>query len=231
MIDKRALIATMPARADPCAPNRMIANPFCQGVTIGFAIAAPVGPIGILCIRRSLSDGMPAGFAAGLGAATADAAYGAVAAFGLSALSGFLIGQQFWLGLFGGIFLCYLGFKTFSSSPASEQAQIEARSLSATYLSTFLLTLTNPATIFSFVGLFAGFGFGRAPDYYSATAVVLGVFTGSALWWLILSSGVGMIRERLTPQWMRGINRLSGAILIIFGVLALAHLTFSAVRE
>jgi threonine/homoserine/homoserine lactone efflux protein len=209
----------------------MIANPFCQGLTIGFAIAAPVGPIGVLCIRRSLADGMPAGFAAGLGAATADATYGAVAAFGLTAISGILIGQQFWLGLFGGIFLCYLGLKTFTSRPAPEQAQIKGRTLSATYMSTFLLTLTNPATILSFVGLFAGFGFGQAPDYSSATAVVLGVFAGSAIWWLILSSGVGMLRERLTPEWMTGINRLSGAVLVAFGVTTLLHVGFAAVRQ
>lgn len=191
---------------------------------IGFAIAAPVGPIGVLCIRRSLSDGMAMGFAAGLGAATADACYGAVAAFGLTAISNFLIGEQFWLTLFGGAFLCYLGIRTLTAAPTTEAAPAGGRNLTTIYASTLLLTLTNPATIISFIGLFVGFGFGKSGDYLSAATIVLGVFTGSSLWWLILSSGVGMMRGRITQKWMRGINMFSGMVLVCFGLLALSHL-------
>src|SRR5688572_12269534 len=125
-----------------------------KGLLIGFSIAAPVGPIGVLCIRRSLADGRQVGLATGLGAATADAAYGAVAGFGLTAISSFLVGQRLWLGLLGGIFLCYLGFRTFISRPAEQTAETRSGGLASAYLSTLLLTLTNPMTILSFVAVF-----------------------------------------------------------------------------
>lgn len=191
-----------------------------KGVAIGFSIAAPVGPIGVLCIRRSLRDGMAAGFAAGLGAATADAAYGAVAGFGLTAVSGFLIGQRFWIGLIGGAFLCYLGARAFLSRPASEAAPERIGSLASAYASTLLLTLANPATILSFAVIFAAFGLGATIDYPAASSLVLGVFAGSALWWLILSGGTSLVRSRVSPAWMLAVNRVSGAVLIAFGIYA-----------
>lgn len=194
---------------------------FLKGLAIGFAIAAPVGPIGLLCIRRSLAEGRLAGFATGLGAATADAAYGAIAAFGLTAISGFLVGQKRWLGLVGGIFLCYLGLRTFRSKPAVEQAEDRPSGLLSAYLSTLLLTLTNPTTILSFVAIFAGFGLGVSPDYVTATMLVAGVFIGSAVWWLILSGGVGLLRDRVSPGWMQAANRLSGCLILAFGIYSL----------
>jgi threonine/homoserine/homoserine lactone efflux protein len=193
-----------------------------KGFALGFAIAAPVGPIGILCIRRSLSDGARAGLATGLGAATADAAYGAVAAFGLTAVSGFLVDERTWLRLGGGLFLAYLGVTTWRKQPADSAAGAAAASLVAAYVSTFFLTLANPATILSFVAVFAGFGLASAPGYPSAALLAAGVFLGSGSWWLILSQGVGFLRSRVTPGWMKGINRLSGFILIAFAALALA---------
>ncbi len=194
-----------------------------QGLLIGFSIAAPVGPIGVLCIRRSLADGPRAGLVVGLGAATADAAYGCVAAFGLTAVSSFLVGQQFWLGLIGGLFLCWLGVRTFMSPPATDAAKAQGDRLAAIYFSTFLLTLTNPATILSFVAIFAGMGLGTTPNYLAASIMVLGVFLGSALWWLLLSTGAGRMRSRVTPRWMQGINRFSGGLLIAFGLYALSR--------
>jgi LysE type translocator len=125
---------------------------FLRGLVIGFSIAAPVGPIGVLCIRRTLADGRAAGFFSGLGAATADALYGAVAAFGLTAISSVLIGQATWLRLGGGLFLCYLGIKTFLARPAAEATPARATGLIGAYVSTLLLTLANPTTILSFVG-------------------------------------------------------------------------------
>jgi threonine/homoserine/homoserine lactone efflux protein len=202
----------------------MTAGFFFKGLIIGFSIAAPVGPIGVLCIRRSLEQGTLAGLAAGLGAATADAVYGCIAGFGLTAVSGFLVRQQFWLALVGGVFLCYLGVRTFLSRPAEQAATLGTGSLAATYGTTFLLTLSNPATILSFVAVFAGFGLGQAADYAAAIVLVLGVFTGSALWWMILSGGVGLIRNRVNVQWMKAINRLSGCILLAFGLYALSRL-------
>ncbi len=183
-----------------------------RGLAIGLSIAAPVGPIGVLCIRRTLAQGRAAGLASGLGAATADAVYGSIAAFGLTWASDLLLRQQAWLRLAGGAFLCYLGLRTLLARPAepavpAEQrrdgpqngpAALKGRALLGAYLSTFLLTLTNPITILSFAAIFAGLGLASAGrDYLSAATLVLGVFLGSAAWWLLLSAGVGALRERI----------------------------------
>jgi threonine/homoserine/homoserine lactone efflux protein len=197
---------------------------FLNGMVIGFSIAAPVGPIGVLCIRRSIAHGTSNGLSSGLGVATADAAYGGVAAFGLTAVSGFLARQQLALGLVGGGFLCYLGVRTFLSRPATDSALSGRAGLASAYGTTLLLTLANPATILSFAAVFAGLGLGTAVDYGSAIRTVLGVFLGSAAWWLILSGGVGAMRSRVGDGWMRAINRVSGAVLIAFGIYALLRI-------
>jgi threonine/homoserine/homoserine lactone efflux protein len=194
-----------------------------KGFIIGFAIAAPVGPIGVLCIRRSLAEGRQIGLATGLGAATADATYGGVAAFGITTISGFLIGQRTWLGLIGGMFLCYLGIRTFASKPPQESAQANSGGLGPAYFSTLFLTLTNPMTILSFAAVFASLGLAALPNYFSAGAMVVGVFSGSAFWWLILSSGVSAYRSRVTPKWMQAVNRLSGGILLAFGLWSISR--------
>lgn len=207
-------------------PTNALSTPtpgmFWTGFLIGLSIAAPVGPIGVLCIRRTLTDGRLTGFITGLGAATADAFYGACAAFGLAGITTFLTGQQFWFGLLGGVFLCYLGVKTFRGQPATKPAMENRAGLLSAFASTLALTLTNPATILSFVGVFAGLGLGntnRAPG--AASWMVLGVFLGSAGWWLILSGGVGLAREKFTLVWMRRVNQLSGLVIAGFGLLAL----------
>jgi threonine/homoserine/homoserine lactone efflux protein len=202
----------------------MDADFFLKGMAIGFSIAAPVGPIGVLCIRRSLAEGAWVGFSTGLGAATADAAYGCVAGFGLSAISSFLIAQQLWVDLFGGAFLCYLGLRTFLSRPGGEVAADGRASFLAAWGSTFLLTLANPATLISFVAVFAALGIGRSPSRAAAGQLVLGVFLGSALWWMILSNGVGLFRAHMNSTWMRSINRISGSVLLAFGLYALSRL-------
>ncbi|KRT77178.1 MAG: putative threonine efflux protein [Armatimonadetes bacterium CSP1-3] len=196
-----------------------------RGLIIGFSIAAPVGPIGLLCIRRTLADGRVAGFVSGLGAATADGFYGAVAAFGLTIISHALIEDRVWLRLVGGAFLCYLGVRTFLAKPAPQAAAGEGMQLAGAYISTFLLTLTNPLTILSFAAVFAGLGLGSAQrDYASAVVLVLGVFAGSALWWLTLSTGVGLLRTRVGPRLLVWVNRISGTIIAAFGVAALLSL-------
>ena len=198
-----------------------------RGFIIGFSIAAPVGPIGLLCIRRSLADGRAAGFVSGLGAATADAFYGFVAAFGLTAISSVLVSQGFWLRVVGGVFLCYLGARTLTATPAAQAAPAGSRGtadrgLLGAYASTLFLTLTNPMTILSFAAIFAGLGLAAAtPDYTSAGLMVLGVFSGSAAWWLLLSSGASALRTRTTPAGLAWINRASGVVIIAFGLLAL----------
>jgi threonine/homoserine/homoserine lactone efflux protein len=197
---------------------------FLKGALIGFSIAAPVGPIGVLCIRRSLADGVLIGLATGLGAATADAVYGGVAGFGLTAVSSLLQRQQFLLRLVGGIFLCYLGIITFFTPPAEKPTESRRTGLLFAYLTTFLLTLSNPTTVASFLVIFAGFGLGAAADYGAATLLILGVFTGSALWWLLLSASVGILRTRITPAWMRAVNRFSGCLILGFGLYFLTLL-------
>ena len=196
-----------------------------KGVLIGFSIAAPVGPIGALCIRRTLANGRAAGLVSGLGAATADAIYGCIAGFGLTFISGLLISQQLWLKLIGGAFLCYLGVRTLLARPAAQAASASGAGLLGAYASTFFLTLTNPTTILSFLAVFAGLGLASAAGSYGAAGLlVLGVFIGSALWWLLLSGGVGLLRARVTPATLVWVNRVSGIVILLFGIGALASL-------
>lgn len=196
-----------------------------RGIVIGFSIAAPVGPIGVLCIRRTLAEGRLFGFASGLGAATADAIYGCIAGFGLTFISSLLIGQQMWIRLIGGLFLCYLGVRTLLAEPAERPASVGESGLLGAYGSTFFLTLTNPMTILSFTAVFAGLGVGSASgDYGSAAVLVLGVFVGSGLWWLLLSGIAGAFRTRFSTRALRWVNRISGVVVAGFGVVALLNL-------
>lgn len=193
-----------------------------RGLIIGFSIAAPVGPIGVLCIRRTLTEGRASGLVSGLGAATADAIYGCIAGFGLAFISNFLVSQQVWLRLIGGMFLCCLGLKTLLAKPAEQAALAKGNGLVGAYASTFFLTLTNPMTIISFAAIFAGLGLASTSrNYMSAGVLVLGVFIGSALWWLILNGGVGVFREKFNPHGLQWVNRISGAIITGFGLFAL----------
>lgn len=192
---------------------------------LGFSIAAPVGPIGVLCLRRSIAEGRLVGFLSGLGAATADAAYGALAAAGVTVVSTFLVRQQFWLSLVGGVFLCWLGGQTFRAKPAEHSAKAGGSGAVAAYFSTLALTLTNPLTILSFVTMFAGVGLGKpAGDVSAAALLVTGVFLGSALWWLVLSLVAGAWRERFDRRRQRRLNRVSGAIVAGFGIWHLSKL-------
>lgn len=198
---------------------------FLRGLIIGFSIAAPVGPIGVLCIRRTLAEGRASGFISGLGAATADAIYGCIAGLGLTFISGFLISQQAWFRIVGGTFLCYLGIKTLLARPAGKAASAKGYGLAGAYGSTFFLTLTNPMTILSFAAIFAGLGVGNAGgNYVFAGLLVLGVFVGSAAWWLILSGTVGMFRAKFDLSGLRWVNRISGIIITGFGLLAFLSL-------
>lgn len=191
-----------------------------QGIVIGFSIAAPVGPIGILCLQRTLDKGRISGFVSGVGAASADAVYGAIAGFGLISVSSVLINHQTLIRLLGGGFLLYLGVRTFRSEPAEQAADVKSRGgLLGDYGSTFLLTLTNPVTVLAFGGIFAGLGIGVGTEDGAAAVLVTGVFTGSALWWLLLSGGVSLFETRITPTWIRRISQFAGIIIAGFGLL------------
>ena len=196
---------------------------FLRGLLIGFSIAAPVGPIGVLCIRRTLADGRLAGFLSGMGAASADIFYGALAAFGLTAIRDVLLGQSGWLRLVGGIFLLYLGAKTFLAKPAEQAAKSSRGGLFGAYLTTLFLTITNPITILSFIAIFAGLRLVETGgNYAAASTMVLGVFLGSAIWWFTLSSVVGLLKDRFNTIWRIWINRIAGMIILGFGVIMLA---------
>lgn len=194
-----------------------------RGLLIGLAIAAPVGPIGVLCIRGTLAHGRLHGLVIGLGAATADGLYGAVAAFGLTAVSELLLAHAAWLRLLGGVFLCGLGVRIFAAVPASAPAAGDRPAHLAAWASTVLLTLANPATLLSFAAIFAGLGLvGPAAGWSAAALLVGGVFGGSALWWLGLSAAAGRFHRRVAPRGLRWVNRLSGAIILALGLAALA---------
>ncbi len=200
---------------------------FIRGLIIGLSIAATVGPMSILCIQRTLNRGQLYGLVSGLGIATADGVYGSIAAFGLTLITNFLIHEQIWIRLIGGLFLMYLGIKTILSKPPERAAVLNAKTNSylGAYTSTFLLTLTNPLTILSFAAIFAGIGVGSASkSFFSAIAVVLGVFSGSTLWWIILTSGISLLRKKMNSHWLLWINSISGAIITLFGLVALLTL-------
>ncbi len=195
---------------------------FLQGIVIGFSIAAPVGPIGVLCIRRTLAEGRLAGLVSGLWAASADAVYGLIAAFGLTFVSSFLVSGRVWLRLIGGIFLCYLGFKTFLTKPAQSATKAKSYGLFGAYASTFFLTLTNPLTILSFATIFAGLDIASKDDSYVAAGVlVFGVFLGSALWWLLLCSGINWFRTSFNLSGLKWVNRIAGVIITAFGLVVI----------
>lgn len=200
---------------------------FFKGIIIGISIAAPVGPIGVLCIQRTLTAGSFLGLISGLGAATADAIYGFIAAFGLTFIANILVEQQFWFRLLGGGFLCYLGMKTLLLKPVKQiVSEKKGYSLIGTYASTFFLTLTNPMTILAFAAIFAGLGMVNTSVHYaSASLMVLGVFLGSGLWWVILSSFTRIFRGKLGSRQLSWINRISGIVIVTFGIIALISVT------
>jgi threonine/homoserine/homoserine lactone efflux protein len=196
-----------------------------RGLLLGLSIAAPVGPIGLLCIRRTLAEGRVSGLVTGLGAATADTFYGAVAAFGLTAVSSFLLSQRLWVHLIGGAFLLYLGLRILLAAPPEKSAVVTRSGLGGAYASTVLLTLSNPLTILSFAAAFAAFGVASARgSYVAAGLITLGVGCGSALWWLMLSAVVNALRTRLSSAALLWINRASGALIVSFAVVSLASI-------
>ncbi len=195
---------------------------FIKGLIFGFSIAMPVGPIGILCIRRSLAAGWRAGLLTGMGAATADAVYGCIAGFGLAGIAGILVGQRIWIQLIGGLFLCYLGLHILLASSRQHRPVDAPAGAARGYLSALMLTLTNPMTILSFTAVFAGMGLGSADSrHLGAGWLVAGVFTGSMAWWLILSSASCLFNARMNPRAMGWINAISGLLLTGLGLVAL----------
>jgi threonine/homoserine/homoserine lactone efflux protein len=199
-----------------------------QGVLVGIIIAVPTGPVGVLCIRRTIFHGRLAGFASGLGAATADAIFGIIAAFGLSVISELLLDYQQWLRVGGAVFLLFLGITAFTSDPLEgTQNQRDPEDLITDFVSTFVLTITNPITILAFLAIFAGIGFsGAQATLGRAATLVLGVWIGSLLWWAALAFGAGAMRLSFDRRHLVWIHRGSGGILVFSGVALLGSFLF-----
>jgi putative LysE/RhtB family amino acid efflux pump len=194
---------------------------FFKSVALGLAIAAPLGPIGVLCINRTLEKGFWAGVAGGLGTALADASYATLAAAGFAAFSATLIYVDMPLRLVGGLFMIFLGVRGIRAPPVKKAAAVGARDLLGTISATFFLTIANPATILSFAAIFAGLGLANQPGAVNAALVVAGVFTGSLLWWFVLSGVVAGLNHRLPAGFSRFTSALSGVVLVGFGLFAI----------
>lgn len=199
-------------------------NLLIKGLAVGIAIAAPVGPVALLCIQRALSGGWLAGSASGLGAAAADTLYGSIAAFSLSLIENFLIDHRYQIAIGGGILLCLLGARVLLMKPPRipERPSNSAFGLVGVFLGTFMLTLANPTTVLSFLAIFAAINISAASgDYSAAGLLVMGVFIGSAVWWLCLALGVGVVRHRLDEPILKWIGRASAGLVIGFGIYTL----------
>jgi threonine/homoserine/homoserine lactone efflux protein len=197
-----------------------------KGVLVGIIVAVPAGPVGVLCIRRTILRGRLAGFISGLGAASADVAFGIIAASGLTFVSHLLLDYRDWLRVGGAGFLLYIGICAFTADPLTgTQSQRDPEGLLADYASAFVLTITNPITILAFVAIFAGIGFaGHEATLGHAAILVFGVWLGSLLWWAGLAFGAGMVRLSFDPHQLVWINRGSGGILVFSGVALLGSI-------
>ena len=196
---------------------------FLKGIVVGVIIAVPVGPVGVMCIRRTIFEGKLAGFVSGLGAATADAVFGIIAGFGLTVVSDWLLGYQRWLRVAGACLLLVVGGRSLLVKPQPKvDSPPDPESLSWYYASTFALTVINPVTIFAFLAIFAAVGLtGAEATLGRAAILVLGVWVGSLLWWLALSFGIGSCFRSFEPRHLAWINRGSGAILLLCGAALL----------
>jgi len=200
----------------------MLVTLFVKGFVIGFIIAAPVGPINIMCVRRTIVHGRLAGLVSGCGAATADTVLGAIAIFGLAFLSEFLLGERLWLAMGGAIFLTALGIRSLTKPPPKLVSGRDPTNLVGDFTSTFALTLSNPITILSFFGIFAAFGVhpdeSIGPDDW---ATLVGVMAGSTFWWLIVISLAGMFHGRFTVSGLVWANRITGVVMLVFAAAVL----------
>jgi threonine/homoserine/homoserine lactone efflux protein len=200
----------------------MLSTLFLKGMIIGFLIAVPVGPINVLCVRRTLMHGRAAGIVSGLGAAAADTLFGAIAVLGLAALEGVFFSGRLWIALVGGVILIILGVRTLLAPPPQPAAGVDPTSLLGDFTSTFVLTLTNPITILSFLGIFGAFGIHADDriDQYDGL-LLLGVFLGSTVWWLLLTGVIGVFHGHFNETGLRWANRVAGVLILAFAAAVL----------
>jgi threonine/homoserine/homoserine lactone efflux protein len=201
----------------------MDASILLKGMIVGFAMAVPIGPLGVLCIRKTLTEGRLPGLVIGLGAASADALYSGIAAFGLTIVMNVLQGQAFWVRLVGGLFLLILGIRTLRAKRNTDPLRLfEGRGAWGIYASSFLIALTNPLTIFAFIAVFATFGLAQGRGILEASLLVFGVFVGSNLWFLTLGSVATLFHGRITAGGMRWVGRVAGILIIVSGIVLFA---------
>lgn len=195
---------------------------FFKGIVVGVIIAMPVGPVGTLCVQRTLTEGKANGFLTGLGATSADVIFGLIAAFGLTVVSNFLIDQQDWIRLLGGVIICLIGIRVFFVSTQNKINPSKSPNLFSAFASAFLIAITNPITIITFAVMFAGFGLvGSNANYGSASLTVFGVFVGSGFIWLMLWGMTLMFRERFDFGRLKWVNKIAGIVILLFGVSTL----------
>jgi threonine/homoserine/homoserine lactone efflux protein len=203
-----------------------------KGIVVGIVIAVPVGPVGVMCVHRTIFEGKLAGLVSGLGAATADAVFGIIAGFGLTVVSDWLIYYQQWLRVAGGCYLLYIGGRAFADEPPAElESERDPETLLGDFATTFVLAVTNTITVLAFLGIFTAIGLsGNQATFGRAAILVLGVWCGSLLWWLALSFGVGQVRHSIERRHLACISRGSGAILFLSGAALLATPIVSYLR-
>ena len=191
-----------------------------RSLIIGFTIAMAVGPITLLVVRRTIEHGGVYGLVSGLGVAAADATYGGIAAFGLTALTALLVSAQAFLGIVGGAVIVLIGLRTMATRPSGPAQETDRPGLAAAFASIYALTMTNPLTIVLYAGVFAAIGLGSGGGFVDAAVVTLAILVGSGLWWVVLCSVVAWVRGRVSPRALLWVNRLSGAALVVFGAFA-----------
>ncbi|NLH81771.1 MAG: LysE family transporter [Phyllobacteriaceae bacterium] len=198
------------------------------GFGVGVVFSAPVGPVNILCVQRAFRSGFFSGLAAGWGAVAADGIFSAVAAFGITAVSGFVEGHSTWLQTIGGLLLIAFGIRTARAHPHFDAGEDETATLLRTAMATFGMTITNPATVLGFLALFGSLGewAPKPGDWLAAGMFVAGVVAGGSSWWLVVSASIAALRDHMTDRTLARINLVAGALLILFGVAVLARLPF-----
>jgi len=209
----------------------MFFNYLWKGIVVGLSASIPLGPIGVLCIQRTLNKGRKSGFISGLGAAAADGFYAIVAGFSISIIIDSLVEYQLYLRILGGIVLLFLGYKLMTTNPGVQlrkQLRKKRTGLFGDFISIFALTISNPITIFVFAAVFAGFGIvDKNSNFVSVVVLILGILLGATSWWFTLSSVVSIFRHKFKLRRMLVINRVAGVLVIIFGLFIFGTLFFA----
>lgn len=200
---------------------------FLDGFTLGFAIAAPIGPVGVLCIKKTISSGLKMGLLGGLGASCAKMIFGIIVGFGLTSVSNFLINYNYYISLVGAIFLIYLGITIFMTKPIMNCPNVKKENKLSAFTTMFFLTLMNPMTILSFLAVFSSLGIANTTSSYSSGLVlVLGIFLGSMCWWMFLCNVVNLFRKKINAKVLSWINKISGIVIVSFSLMILFNLFF-----